>query len=102
MHRFSFRVASSALVAALLVLAGSSSATGAGRNSHLPEGFQAQSISWANAQRGWLMGAQDCGQSSCATILRTTDGGTTWNSVGSMSAPVTNELATGVTEVRFA
>jgi photosystem II stability/assembly factor-like uncharacterized protein len=91
----------SALALAVLLVAPASAALAAG-SPRLPSGFQGQSISWVSAQRGWLMGADTCGQNSCATILGSTDGGTAWNTLASFNAPVTNERATGVTEVRFA
>jgi photosystem II stability/assembly factor-like uncharacterized protein len=100
MSRSVIRPASAVALAVLLFIpASAAAASGASR---LPAGFQAQSISWASAQRGWLMGSETCGQTTCATVLGTTDGGTTWNTLGSMNAPVTNEKANGVTEMRFA
>jgi photosystem II stability/assembly factor-like uncharacterized protein len=64
--------------------------------------FHAQSQSWTSPDDGWLMGSVPCAQGSCTTVVRTTDGGMTWKTLGTLGAPLTLEDATGVTEVVFA
>jgi hypothetical protein len=88
-------VALAALGAALPV----ASAYG-GRTSGLR--FSAGSMSWISAQAGWMLGSAPCGRVTCTTVIGTTDGGRTWNRLGSLDAPLTTEQATGVTEIRFA
>src|SRR5437667_3331690 len=100
--------ATSMCLAVLLTVAGSGSAAFGERSmnpsppSTIPAGFHAQSLSWVSATRGWMIGSGPCGQTTCTTVVRTTDGGGTWKKLGTLSAPVTLEQATGVTEVRFA
>jgi hypothetical protein len=64
--------------------------------------FHAQSQSWITPDDGRLMGSAPCGQSSCTTVVGTSDGGTTWKTLGTLGAPLTLEDETGVTEVVFA
>jgi photosystem II stability/assembly factor-like uncharacterized protein len=70
--------------------------------SAIPTGFRAQSLSWASPKLGWMLGVGPCGQSTCTTVIGTTDGGGTWNTVGTLNAPLTLEEEAGVTQVRFA
>jgi len=64
--------------------------------------FHAESQSWTSAQRGWLLGSTDCATGRCTGTLGTSDGGTTWKTLGGIAAPLTNEDATGLMEIRFA
>jgi photosystem II stability/assembly factor-like uncharacterized protein len=89
-----------AVVGALLTLGLATGSAQAGRAAGLR--FHAQSQSWATPQHGWLLGSVACGSAQCTTTLRTVDGGTTWKTLGSLSAPLTNEDPTGLTELRFA
>ena len=91
-------VAAAALVLGL-VLAGPASA---GPSSVLPAGFQSESMSWVTPKQGFLMGSDTCGQSTCTTVLATTNGGGRWHTTGTIDAPMTIEDAAGVTGVRFA
>jgi photosystem II stability/assembly factor-like uncharacterized protein len=78
-------------------------AFGASRSgSAIPTGFRAQSLSWVTPKRGWILGVAPCGLSTCTTVVGTTDGGGTWNTLGTLNAPLTLEKEAGVTEVRFA
>ena len=44
-----------------------------------------------------------CGSSNpCTTVLGTADGGTTWNTLGTLAAPLSLETPNGVTQMRFA
>jgi photosystem II stability/assembly factor-like uncharacterized protein len=101
-------LATSLFLAALMMAAGSgSTAFGAaaprpGRPAALPVGFKAQSLSWLSPDQGWILGSAPCGQTTCATVIETTDGGATWKTLGTLGAPLTLQKPTGVTEVRFA
>jgi photosystem II stability/assembly factor-like uncharacterized protein len=101
-------IATSMCLGVLLTVAGSGSAAFGERSmnasppSTIPSGFHAQSLSWVSATHGWMIGSGPCGQTTCTTVVRTTDGGGTWKKIGTLSAPLTLEEATGVTEVRFA
>jgi photosystem II stability/assembly factor-like uncharacterized protein len=68
----------------------------------VPSGFHAQSMSWVSPQHGWMLGLAPCGQSTCTTIVETTDAGATWTLAGRLRAPLTLEQASGVTEIRYA
>jgi len=89
-----------AAVVALLALALAAGTASAGRSTGLR--FNAQSQSWVSPQHGWLLGSVACGSTTCTQVLRTTDGGTTWKTLGGLAAPLTNEDANGLTELRFA
>jgi hypothetical protein len=100
-------LATSMCLAVLLTVAGSGSAFGAYSRrtagpAAIPTGFHAQSMSWVSPKHGWLLGSAPCGQSTCTTVVGTTDGGATWSTLGTIEAPLTLEQASGVTEVRFA
>lgn len=85
--------------AAMVVVLAAGSAY-AGRTAGLR--FHAASVTWVSAQRGWLLGSAACGQATCTTVIRTTDGGRTWSRLASLDAPLTVEQDTGITGVRFA
>jgi hypothetical protein len=68
----------------------------------IPAGFRAQSLTWVGPKQGWMLGDAPCGTSTCTTVVGTTDGGGTWNTLGALNAPLTLEEETGVTELRFA
>jgi hypothetical protein len=106
-RRSTILMASSMCLAVLLAVAGSGSAFGAGSRSvahrpAIPAGFHAQSMSWASPKHGWMLGSAPCGQSTCTTVVGTTNVGATWTKLGTLAAPLTNEESTGVTEIRFA
>jgi hypothetical protein len=87
-----------ATVVAVVALAGEPAYAGRTSGSR----FQAASVTWVSAQRGWMLGTAACGQATCTTVIGTADGGRTWNRVGTLDAPVTSDEGTGVTEIRFA
>lgn len=92
-------LASMALAAVLMARPPAS----AGPRSVLPDGYRAQSLSWISPAQGWILGVGPCGSSNvCTTVLGTSDGGTTWNTLGTIPAPLNLETATGVTQMRFA
>ncbi len=93
-------VASVAVLAAMTLTGGSASA--AAEPSGFPAGFAGQSMSWTSPEHGWAMGSAACGQSTCTTVVRTVDGGATWQTTGTIGAPLSLEDRSGVTVVRFA
>jgi len=107
-RRSQILLATSMCLAVLLTVAGSGSAAfgersrNASRPSAIPTGFHGQSLWWVSPKHGWMLGSGPCGQTTCTTVVRTTDGGGTWKKLGTLDAPLTLEEATGVTEVRFA
>src|SRR4029077_7409543 len=59
-------------------------------------------MSWVSAQHGFLLGSVPCGTATCTTSVGTTNGGTNWQTLGGLAAPITFEDAGGVTALRFA
>jgi hypothetical protein len=98
-RRSAATVAAAALVLGMVLVGPATAATAA---SVLPDGFHAESMSWVTPKQGFLLGSGTCGQSTCTTVLATTNGGGRWHSVGTIDASMTFEEATGVTELRFA
>jgi photosystem II stability/assembly factor-like uncharacterized protein len=70
--------------------------------SAIPAGFRAQSVNWVSPAHGWMLGVAPCGQSTCTTVDGTTNGGATWNELGTLNAPLILEQSNGITEIRFA
>ena len=96
-------VASMWLAVLMTVAFAGPAASGAPRTrSAIPSGFRAQSQSWVSSDEGWVLGVDQCASSTCTTVLGTTDGGGTWNRLGTLKAPLTSEVRTGVTGIRFA
>ena len=89
-----------AVVATIVMLGAATGPADAGRTSGLK--FHAQSQSWISPGQGWLLGSAACAAGTCTTAIRSGDGGRTWKTGGTLAAPLTNEDASGVTEVRFA
>jgi photosystem II stability/assembly factor-like uncharacterized protein len=98
----SIRFVASSFVIALVSLASPASVLASTGSPATPPGFRAQSISFISPNVGWMLGAAPCGDATCATVVHTTDGGSTWSKVGTVGAPITLERESGVTEVRFA
>jgi photosystem II stability/assembly factor-like uncharacterized protein len=73
--------------------------------SGVPKNFKAQSMSWLSAKHAWVLGTGKCSPKPCSDVVVTTDGGATWNSVGSLPVPIEKAgsgKAVGVTEIRMA
>jgi photosystem II stability/assembly factor-like uncharacterized protein len=106
MRRPTIITAASACLAVLLLtvaFAGSAAFGVGSAHRGVPTDFRAQSLSWVSTQRGWMLGVAPCASSDrCTTVVGTIDGGGTWNTLGTMKAPLRVEVGTGVTEVRFA
>jgi hypothetical protein len=104
MRRFQIVSATPVCIAALLVtfiFAGPTAASAASRPVVLPNGFLAQSQSWTSPKDGWMLGLGPCGQATCTTVAGTTDGGSSWSTLGTLKAPL-DFVKGGVTEIRFA
>jgi hypothetical protein len=104
-RRSAIAAAVSACLAVLLSVgfAGSPAFGAASTHRTIPAGFRAQSLSWVSPTQGWMLGVAPCASSSaCTTVVGTTDGGATWNTLGALGAPLTLEDETGVTQIRFA
>ena len=89
-----------AAIAALFAIGIAAGTVDAARTPSLS--FHAQSMSWVSPQVGFLLGTTACGAATCTTTAGTTNGGTSWEPLGGLAAPVTFEEAGGVTELRFA
>jgi len=44
----------------------------------VPAGFRGYDLTWVSAVDGWALGTAPCGSAPCTSILRTTDGGSSW------------------------
>jgi hypothetical protein len=76
----------------------------AGAGAPVPASFKANSITWVSAQQGWVLGAAQCAKNTCSDVIGTSDGGKTWQLIGTVKAPLANigKGTHGVTTVRFA
>ena len=107
MRRSLMMVATSICLAVLVTVGGSGSAAfgasfhNTARSSAIPAGFRAQSSSWVSPTHGWLLGSAPCGVATCTTVAGTTDGGLTWNRLGTLDAPLSYQDKAAVTEVRY-
>jgi photosystem II stability/assembly factor-like uncharacterized protein len=72
----------------------------------IPAGFIAQSTSWISPSQGWILGTTACGKNNCAKseVLSTTNGGSSWKQIGTISAmiPRAGNPGNGMSEIRFA
>ena len=74
-----------------------------GPGTSVPAGFEANSVTWLSAQRGWVLGAASCGTNACAEVVGTTDAAKTWRLIGTVPAPIAESGGRpGITEIRFA
>jgi hypothetical protein len=75
------------------------------RPAGVPGDFKAQSMDWLTPKHAMVLGTGQCSPKPCSDLVTTTDGGSSWNLVGSLPVPVEklgSGKARGVTEVRFA
>jgi photosystem II stability/assembly factor-like uncharacterized protein len=88
-------------------LAAPGAGLGAAASTHptapVPSGFKANSVTWASARQGWVLGAAPCGTKTCSDVIGTSNGARTWHLTGVVSAPIANigKGTHGITEVRF-
>lgn len=95
----------SAAITLLSLAAGSpaSAATVTSPGTAVPSGFRANSLSWVTPGQGWVLGEAACSSGTCTYVIRTADGGKTWQEAGQVSAPIASPSTTGgVSDVRFA
>jgi photosystem II stability/assembly factor-like uncharacterized protein len=76
--------------------------TAASGRAPVPEGFRAQSLTWASPARGWALGTATCDGQPCTSVIRTSDGGRTWSSAGVVDAPIAPPGEPGLTDLDFA
>lgn len=65
-----------------------------------PAGPRVLSFSAVSGDDQWVLTDQGCGDASCATVSRTVDGGSTWETVGSPGGP--SDVGLAGAQVRFA
>lgn len=98
--------ASAAPSAASSAAASPSRAPGAGPvGGPVPAGFEPRSVTFVSASDGWVLGSATCAGQPCAAIVRTTDGGRTWESIPAPGATINNTAtgpSGGVSGLRFA
>lgn len=71
----------------------------------VPAGFEPRSVTFVSANDGWLLGSATCAGQPCAAIVRTTDGGRTWDSIPAPKATINDTPvgpSGGVSDLRFA
>lgn len=70
----------------------------------VPAGFRPASVTFASPQVGWVLGTAPCPQSICTSMVRTRDGGRSWQGVPAPVAPLSHASTPGggVKSVRFA
>src|SRR5690242_16725626 len=98
MHRVLRRRAPGATLAVLTLTAATTltlptalTSAAAAHSARVPSGFASQSTTWLDAQRGFLLGAAPCGTHTCTYALGTTDGGTTWATLGQVHSPIAQQ-----------
>ena len=96
-------IAAVALTCAATITPGPALAWSGGPGASVPAGFEANSVTWLSAQRGWVLGAAACGKNACAEVIGTTDAAMTWRLIGTVGAPIAEFGGRpGITEIRFA
>ncbi|MGE5289890.1 MAG: WD40/YVTN/BNR-like repeat-containing protein [Micromonosporaceae bacterium] len=69
----------------------------------MPAGFEPQSVTFVSAARGWVLGAVPGGRAPYASLVRTVDGGRTWQGIPAPRAPLAKSgQKAGVRTLRFA
>ncbi len=77
--------------------------SGATVSGPVPAGFRPQSVSFVSASEGWVLGTAPCHSAPCTSIVRTMNGGRTWQGIPAPRAPLTRfGQGTGIGELRFA
>jgi hypothetical protein len=96
-------IAAVALTWAATITPGPALAWSGGPGASVPAGFEANSVTWLSAQRGWVLGAAACGKNACAEVIGTADAAKTWRLIGTVGAPIAEFGGRpGITEIRFA
>lgn len=84
MRRLRYSIPTAALLALGLALGGG--AAGAADPPHhgattVPDGFSPAATSWVSPQQGWVLGYAPCAEGSCASVLHTMNGGSSWSTM---------------------
>jgi len=91
------------LTCAATITQGRALAWSGGPGASVAAGFEANSVTWLSAQRGWVLGAGACGKNACAEVIGTTDAAKAWRLIGTVGAPIASFGGRpGITEIRFA
>lgn len=65
----------------------------------VPQGLAVRSVTFVSARTGWALGsARGCTGTSCVTVVRTRDGGATWQAIGGPRPAAPGDVA----QLRFA
>jgi len=72
----------------------------------VPPDFEPVSMTFVSASEGWVLGTAPCAAGPCTSIVRTTDGGASWERVAAPPAPLASNgsagLSPGLSYLRFA
>jgi hypothetical protein len=68
----------------------------------VPGGFAPLSVTFISASKGWVVGSAPCGRPPCTSLVRTRDGGATWQGVPAPVIPLAMDGAQPVAILRFA
>lgn len=66
----------------------------------VPAGFTAVSVTFTSPSHGWVLGTAPCAKRPCTSILRTLDGGASWQGVPAPRIELANSAPFGI--IRFA
>jgi photosystem II stability/assembly factor-like uncharacterized protein len=69
----------------------------------VPAGFEPQSVTFVSASEGWVLGTAPCATKPCTSVVRTLNGGRTWQGIPAPIAALSNlGRGQGVGALRFA
>ena len=70
----------------------------------VPSGFAAASVTFVSDTEGWVLGTARCPGHPCTSVLRTTDGGSSWVGIPAPSAPLQDHGSStaSISAIRFA
>ena len=71
----------------------------------VPAGFAPASVTFVSASLGWVLGTAPCSHPPCTSVVRTTDGGHTWQGIPAPRTPLLpfpTATRGGVLKLRFA
>jgi photosystem II stability/assembly factor-like uncharacterized protein len=76
----------------------------AGRAGPVPAGFKPASVTFVSASDGWVLGTAPCKTKPCTSVLRTRDGGRTWQGIPAPKVGLRRfrDQGRGLSELRFA
>ena len=85
-------------------LASPSAGTGTGPpGGPVPAGFEPQSVTFVSASEGWVLGTAPCAAKPCTSVVRTLNGGRTWQGIPAPVAALSSSgQGQGVGALRFA